>query len=554
MDNVKISHKLWAIVVSGVVVFGLFGIVSYRNNKQYVETVNKLYLNEFRPLNNIRLIQMEFREIEYRMVGVIADVVASIGSGEHLKYTARDINQRWKSFKASYMEQASKLEKSWVADFDKGLKGFNEIVPKLANAYYDEDVDAVMDIYEQWLDLKPLLIKSSDKIAERVEKTTNEIAQQEAAKARRINSVTLTLIAVLILSFVLITTLVVRSINRPINMVIKAASQISAGDLSRRIQYLGKNEIGEMIANLNRMMDRLTETFGNITRNIVLLNEQAGAINKTTEVLSSITDDQALQSQQVASSATEMSQTAIDMANNSETVLQAAQESYRKAADGKEVVNQTIANIASLSERIKELVEKIEVFGQSSREINNIVTVIQDIADQTNLLALNAAIEAARAGEYGRGFTVVADEVRKLAEETAKATEEISAKITVIQRDTESIVALMQENAESAMKAAEQASQSEEVLEEMVKSSDRVMELSQQVAAGIEEQSAATEEISKSIEEVNMSIMNTNQEVESLKSLSEKLVEISADLKRNIQDFKTDDVVDQTVDSITSDG
>ncbi len=539
-NRIKISHKLWSIVVTGLLIFSLFGIYSYKNNQQYIKSLHAVYQKELQPLDNLRIIQTEFREIEYQMAGALSDLVSFAGAGEHLKFTTKDINKRWREFEKSFSGLASKEQTKWIKDFEAGLNGFNKnIQPLLLKAYFDEDTDKIEELYERWLDYKPLLIKSIDGLAGTLKKTTEQVYMSQISRSEGASRLTLTLIGLMLLSFVAITFFLIRSINRPLRMVIEAARQISNGDLCRRIDYSGKNEIGEMISNLNSMIEKLTKTFFNISKNIDLLNQQANRINSSAEALSTVAENQSTQSQQVASAANEMTQTAVEMAGNSNTVLEASRNSFEKASKGKAVVKETIKSISIVSEQIKDVTKRIDAFGESSKEIANIVTLIKDIAEQTNLLALNAAIEAARAGEHGKGFAVVAEEVRKLAEKTTRATEEIGQKIKNIQQETEEIVGLMKQNASSVISTANRASQSEEVLDEIVKSSDRVKDLITQVATGIEQQSEASEEITKSIEEINNSILLTSREVDSLNELSKHLLEISKDLSANIEVFKT---------------
>ena len=125
--------------------------------------------------------------------------------------------------------------------------------------------------------------------------------------------------------------------------------------------------------------------------------------------------------------------------------------------------------------------ETVRQLGESSAEIGNVIKLITSIAEQTNLLALNATIEAARAGDAGKGFAVVASEVKDLAQETARATEDIGARVTAIQQDTGGAV---------------------EVISRISEVIAQINDFQTTIASAVEEQTATTGEMSRSIAEV----------------------------------------------------
>lgn len=155
-------------------------------------------------------------------------------------------------------------------------------------------------------------------------------------------------------------------------------------------------------------------------------------------------------------------------ANASESA-QVAQRSVYIASNGAQVVNRSIEGMDTIREQIQETSKRIKRLGESSQEIGNIVSLINDIADQTNILALNAAIQASMAGEAGRGFAVVADEVQRLAERSASATKQIETLVKTIQTDTNEAVISMEQTTTEVVRGANLAKDAGIALDEIQK-------------------------------------------------------------------------------------
>ena len=206
------------------------------------------------------------------------------------------------------------------------------------------------------------------------------------------------------------------------------------------------------------------------------------------------------------------------------------------AANGALTVRQTVAGMARIKDAVEGAAVKVTELGAKGDQIGAIVETIDDIAEQTNLLALNAAIEAARAGEQGKGFAVVADEVRKLAERSSRATKEIAALISEVQKGTNEAVRAMQVGAREVEAGAELASKSGAALDEIssaVESSNRavarivsamddmqgsasgLVAASEAIAAIAQQTNAAAESMTGSAEEVANA-------VESIAAISEE--------------------------------
>jgi len=180
--------------------------------------------------------------------------------------------------------------------------------------------------------------------------------------------------------------------------------------------------------------------------------------------------------------------------------------------------NNEAARVASEAVKVAETTNAtISKLGESSKEIGQVIKVITSIAEQTNLLALNATIEAARAGEAGKGFAVVANEVKDLANQTAKATEEISGKIGAIQSDTKSSV---------------------EAIAEISEVINKINDISNTIASAVEEQTATTAEIAQNITGVAQAAESTTQAATDTQNASGELARVATELQSLVSQFK----------------
>lgn len=312
----------------------------------------------------------------------------------------------------------------------------------------------------------------------------------------------------------------------------------NTGDLGMKIEVKSDDENGQMAKTFNSMIGKFHDVIKEIRSSTDQLASASEELTSSAVLIANGSQAQGSKAAQVSVAAQEMSATIIEVTRNVGGAASAAREARDVAEKGGEIVARTIDSMDGISKTAKESSFIITNLGERSKEIGNIVNVIDDIADQTNLLALNAAIEAARAGEQGRGFAVVADEVRKLAEKTMKATKEIGAMIKAMQNETGRAITSMESEVVAVNSGAALAKAAGDSLREIVAKVGVVTSMIEQISTASEQQSAATEQISGDMETVASVITETSASSRQIADASQEIAELASRLKDKIEIFK----------------
>jgi|WetSurMetagenome_2_1015567.scaffolds.fasta_scaffold00050_13 methyl-accepting chemotaxis protein len=336
----------------------------------------------------------------------------------------------------------------------------------------------------------------------------------------------------------LMATYLTRGIVRPLNHALMIADSLANGNLNKHVEVNSSDEIGKLLASMQIMVRKLRGVIASVK--IVADNVAEGSKNlsDSSDDLNKGSQELTLHIEQVVTAMTEVSQTIMDVAKNSSYASEASLKASETATKGRKIVDTTADDMSQIAGMTQEAASTIEELGKSSKQIGEIVAVINDIADQTNLLALNAAIEAARAGEQGRGFAVVADEVRKLAERTSQATKDIARRINSIQGASEDSVKAIKKassEVESGVGLAKEASLS---MDAIVEASTGAGDIVQRIAAATEEQSTATEEVTQSMENISDITKKSAQASHNIKLSADELAKLTVGLKEMISFFK----------------
>jgi twitching motility protein PilJ len=295
---------------------------------------------------------------------------------------------------------------------------------------------------------------------------------------------------------------------------------------------------GAIADSINYTIDQLRVLVSRINETSARVAAAAQDTQQTALHLAEASEHQAQEIAGASAAVNEMAVTIDQVSANAAESAGVAERSVSIANNGAKVVQNTIHGMDTIREQIQETSKRIKRLGESSQEIGDIVSLINDIADQTNILALNAAIQASMAGDAGRGFAVVADEVQRLAERSATATKQIEALVKTIQNDTNEAVISMEQTTSEVVRGARLAQDAGVALEEIETVSANLAELIQNISNAARQQAASAGHISNTMNVIQEITSQTSAGTSATASAIGNLASMAIKLRESVAGFK----------------
>ena len=294
---------------------------------------------------------------------------------------------------------------------------------------------------------------------------------------------------------------------------------------------------GAIADSINYSIDQLRELVETINQTAMQVAAAAHESQGTAMHLAEASEHQAQEIAGASAAINEMAVSIDQVSANAAESAAVAERSVALANRGNEVVHNTIAGMDNIREQIQDTSKRIKRLGESSQEIGDIVSLIDDIADLTNILALNAAIQASMAGDAGRGFAVVADEVQRLAERSSAATKQIEALVKAIQTDTNEAVISMEQTTSEVVRGAHLAQDAGVALEEIEKVSRSLAALIQNISNAARQQASSASHIANTMYVIQEITSQTSTGTTATARSIGTLAKMASDMRQSVAGF-----------------
>ena len=332
-----------------------------------------------------------------------------------------------------------------------------------------------------------------------------------------------------------------RSVNKTLSQIIRDLGKVKGGDLTARltINHKRNDEFDSLCGSVNEMTTGLGAVIGDVVHTTGDVSNMVSKLNSAVVNIADSNRSVSEQTNSLAAATEEISTTISSISHTTDELSQQSRDTYESAKVGAETIKGALSNLSQTIDVVNQTGHQLNELGQLSKDIDNVIAMINDLANQTNLLALNAAIEAARAGEAGRGFSVVADEVRSLAEKTVDATAKITDIVGTIQTSTQTAITTMTSGQENLRSIEEFSEKAELAIREIEQNAQTSSVSSANMAHSIQEVAKTAVHMSEEMDHIAQQLQRDSSDIGSIEGNTRHIHDQVSALEKKTSVFTT---------------